>query len=250
MRKMKLEDTPHTCEEVKHLPVTWCKLMKVKILDPDGWREDNKSWEAPLTRVDFLARAAKSTTNRLYYGEKGPAITKTIPVSPYDYDKVRHVPETWLQLMGKDSGIFKLWQKEPDWTHFLTRVEFLEQLQFELFRERDNQQLETPKSKVKVDVIGKRIKDTEAILYEGHMIGGNFHTDCAFRVVLTNQVAILEAILAANSKGIETWKTPKLESTVMDTCCYKERASWPFRYNFALSQRNHVGIVARFSWKR
>ena len=200
MRKMKLEDTPHTCEEVKHLPVTWCKLMKVKILDPDGWREDNKSWEAPLTRVDFLARAAKSTTNRLDYGEDAKATPKPlVEAPPLDYDKIKHYPAVWLKLMGKTLERFTLWQKDPSWTRLLTRVEFLEQLQFELFRERDNQQLETPKSKVKVDVIGKRIKDTEAILYEGHMIGGNFHTDCAFRVVLTNQVAILEAILAANS---------------------------------------------------
>ncbi|PTR30603.1 hypothetical protein C8K36_102455 [Rhodococcus sp. OK519] len=44
-------------------PTEWCTEKSIHILDPDGWRYDNKPWDEPLTEDDFLHRAGMSTSN-------------------------------------------------------------------------------------------------------------------------------------------------------------------------------------------
>ena len=45
----------------KHLPSTWAKKIGVRIMDPDGWRNDGKSLNVPLTKKEFDQRIVIST---------------------------------------------------------------------------------------------------------------------------------------------------------------------------------------------
>jgi hypothetical protein len=45
----------------RHKPSTWEQIDHVIIHDPDGWRYDNKSMNAPLTRQEWLQRMSMST---------------------------------------------------------------------------------------------------------------------------------------------------------------------------------------------
>lgn len=51
--------TGHTPE--KRTPDEWCRILGVTILDPDGWRQDGKSWDEPITRPEFMRRMQVST---------------------------------------------------------------------------------------------------------------------------------------------------------------------------------------------
>jgi hypothetical protein len=42
-------------------PVEWCKELNVKILDIDGWRMDNKSYDEPVSQKEFLERLTECT---------------------------------------------------------------------------------------------------------------------------------------------------------------------------------------------
>lgn len=42
-------------------PTQWGGLLGVEVLDPDGWRYDGLSWTVPITKDDYLRRAAMST---------------------------------------------------------------------------------------------------------------------------------------------------------------------------------------------
>lgn len=46
---------------IKHRPATWMKMTGIYVLDPDGWRGDNKSMNAPLTEEEWKWRQSKST---------------------------------------------------------------------------------------------------------------------------------------------------------------------------------------------
>lgn len=48
--------------DIKHPPEQWERMLGVEVLDPDGWRGNMLAWEIPITREDFLRRAAESTT--------------------------------------------------------------------------------------------------------------------------------------------------------------------------------------------
>lgn len=48
-------------KEVRHRPATWMKITGITVLDPDGWRCDNKSMYLPLTEEEWNWRQAKST---------------------------------------------------------------------------------------------------------------------------------------------------------------------------------------------
>jgi len=52
-------------KEDRHLPRTWCNIKEIRIIDPDGWREDKKSWNSPLTENEFMSRAYKSTVENV-----------------------------------------------------------------------------------------------------------------------------------------------------------------------------------------
>lgn len=45
-------------------PEEWCELLGVRILDPDGWRQDSKSLTDPITRQEFESRLVTSTAQR------------------------------------------------------------------------------------------------------------------------------------------------------------------------------------------
>ena len=48
--------------DIKHPPEHWERLLGIEVMDPDGWRANMLDWEVPITREDFLNRAASSTT--------------------------------------------------------------------------------------------------------------------------------------------------------------------------------------------
>lgn len=39
----------------------WCDITGIRVLDPDGWRDDNLPWDAPITEGEFIRRAMRST---------------------------------------------------------------------------------------------------------------------------------------------------------------------------------------------
>ena len=43
------------------LPEAWVEFEGIEILDPDGWREDGKSYDEPISHAEFLERAYRST---------------------------------------------------------------------------------------------------------------------------------------------------------------------------------------------
>ena len=42
-------------------PDEWAKIEKIKILDHDGWLDDNKDFNEPITYDEYLKRTVKST---------------------------------------------------------------------------------------------------------------------------------------------------------------------------------------------
>jgi hypothetical protein len=46
---------------IRHRPATWMKIKNILVLDPDGWRSDNKSFNAPLTEDEWKWRQQRST---------------------------------------------------------------------------------------------------------------------------------------------------------------------------------------------
>lgn len=51
----------------KLLPETWCKLVNLLVLDPDGWDRANfeKDWAKKLSYVEFCNKSSFSTTQWL-----------------------------------------------------------------------------------------------------------------------------------------------------------------------------------------
>jgi len=47
--------------KIKLMPYEWQECKGIIILDPDGWRVDNKSQFEPITKEEFDKRAAMST---------------------------------------------------------------------------------------------------------------------------------------------------------------------------------------------
>lgn len=48
-------------KEKRHRPATWMKMTGIIVLDPDGWRCDNKSIYDPLTEEEWTKRRTRST---------------------------------------------------------------------------------------------------------------------------------------------------------------------------------------------
>lgn len=46
-------------------PTQWQRRKRVFVIDPDGWRKDDKSWDDPITEAEFDRRAAASTVKGL-----------------------------------------------------------------------------------------------------------------------------------------------------------------------------------------
>ena len=42
-------------------PEVWCRMFETAILDPDGWREDDKDFEEPIILSEFVRRMYVST---------------------------------------------------------------------------------------------------------------------------------------------------------------------------------------------
>lgn len=47
--------------ELEFTPKTWCSITGITVLDPDGWREDNKDWDEPIAFGEFQRRVNNST---------------------------------------------------------------------------------------------------------------------------------------------------------------------------------------------
>jgi hypothetical protein len=49
--------------DIKHPPDYWERILDIQIIDEDGWRGPGSlAWEIPISREEFLNRAANSTT--------------------------------------------------------------------------------------------------------------------------------------------------------------------------------------------
>ena len=48
-------------------PVEWEAITHIRIMDPDGWRADGKDYTEPITRAEFIQRAAVSTVGNVNY---------------------------------------------------------------------------------------------------------------------------------------------------------------------------------------
>lgn len=47
---------------MKRRPEDWCRIYKVLILDPDGWRKvGSPSWDTPIDEEEFIDRMSVST---------------------------------------------------------------------------------------------------------------------------------------------------------------------------------------------
>lgn len=46
---------------MKHLPRTWEKLTRLRVVDPDGWRACQKSWNVPITEEEWKLLVSRST---------------------------------------------------------------------------------------------------------------------------------------------------------------------------------------------
>jgi len=44
-------------------PDEWCKILDIRVLDPDGWREDKKNWNDPISKAEFTKRMLLSTVS-------------------------------------------------------------------------------------------------------------------------------------------------------------------------------------------
>jgi DNA-binding CsgD family transcriptional regulator len=58
---------------ILHTPEEWCRILDAEILDPDGWRHDNKDWNEPITKEEFRERHAMSTINGAKWPHQGMA---------------------------------------------------------------------------------------------------------------------------------------------------------------------------------
>ncbi len=45
----------------KKIPTEWEKITGIRILDPDGWRQDNKDWWEPIDEEEWEKRMMQST---------------------------------------------------------------------------------------------------------------------------------------------------------------------------------------------
>lgn len=49
-------------------PDEWCRLLGVKVMDPDGWRgQEALDWETPISRIEFGRRVRMSTVRLNQY---------------------------------------------------------------------------------------------------------------------------------------------------------------------------------------
>lgn len=55
-------------QEQLKTPDEWQEITEVRVMDPDGWRCDGRSWSHPLTEEEFRSRAMLSTR----YGGASP----------------------------------------------------------------------------------------------------------------------------------------------------------------------------------
>lgn len=50
------------CKPVtKRYPSEWEEFTGIKILDPDGWRFDNRPWDVPIDEAEWVMRMSRST---------------------------------------------------------------------------------------------------------------------------------------------------------------------------------------------
>ena len=52
---------------VKRLPSEWEKMMKIKVVDPDGWRCGGKDWDCPISFKEWTWRKDMSTCRIVKY---------------------------------------------------------------------------------------------------------------------------------------------------------------------------------------
>lgn len=55
-------------------PDFWAKSEGIVILDPDGWRDDNKPWDEPIGFEEWQVRRNKSTI--MFVGQEEDEATK------------------------------------------------------------------------------------------------------------------------------------------------------------------------------
>jgi len=72
-------------------PVEWEHQLSIKVLDPDGWREDGKSYDDPVDEAEFRRRAALSTSGRWNFAIDQPFSDWTPTANAKDGERVAHL---------------------------------------------------------------------------------------------------------------------------------------------------------------
>lgn len=49
----------------KHFPATWEKIYRLRVIDPDGWRDAGKGWGTLLTKKEWEKLISVSTIRRV-----------------------------------------------------------------------------------------------------------------------------------------------------------------------------------------
>jgi len=53
-------------EEVIKTPSQWSEELHIRVLDADGWRDDNKNFHDSIPKREFLERCKQSTCSEKY----------------------------------------------------------------------------------------------------------------------------------------------------------------------------------------
>jgi len=71
---------------IKHTPRVWCDIKRIRILDPDGWRKDHKSFNAPLTEEEF--------DRRMFFSTIEPVVSSSVHLVLFGHGRSVH-DEAW-----------------------------------------------------------------------------------------------------------------------------------------------------------
>lgn len=57
-------NTNHETKHTKRTPVEWKNIDNVLIVNPDGWRNEDRDWNEPITRKEWERLSKQSTQMR------------------------------------------------------------------------------------------------------------------------------------------------------------------------------------------
>lgn len=104
-------------------PDEWSRRLGVIVRDPDGWRNDGKSWDDPISEDEFRRRASLSTVEH-------PFPVSPVQATGHAGDSVSPVTDDMARLRAKLNGLLGalLGQGNPLADEMRAAKEFLDHL--------------------------------------------------------------------------------------------------------------------------